>query len=215
MGPDKDSPVRPKNQATGSMLGSLGCRRRARRGGSGRRGAATASPRTASRSGRRRVAATGSAGRNDKRKKALPSPPRGSSLSIFFRAPAPARAAMRSSTGVGDRPCSGFVPGPAATLCSAFWSGRGAGANDGGGRNQGTTPAEPGIPCGDKSLPISSRHIAVGLSIPLSLGCAPRRGRGSEARRGCAASFSLLLHAGRRAPGWNWNFINSRFVTNG
>ena len=31
MGPDKDSPVRPKNQATGSMLGSLGCRQRARR----------------------------------------------------------------------------------------------------------------------------------------------------------------------------------------
>ena len=134
---------------------------------------------------------------------------------FFFRAPAIARAAMRSSTGVGDRPCSGFVPGPAATLCSAFWSGRGAGANDGGGRNQGTTPAEPGIPCGDKSLPISSRHIAVGLSIPLSLGCAQRRGRGSEARRSCAASFSLLLHAGRRAPGWNWNFINSRFVTSG
>jgi hypothetical protein len=31
MGPDKDSPVRPKNQATGSRLGSWGCRRRARR----------------------------------------------------------------------------------------------------------------------------------------------------------------------------------------
>ena len=31
MGPDKDSPVRLKNQATGSMLGSWGCRRRARR----------------------------------------------------------------------------------------------------------------------------------------------------------------------------------------
>ena len=133
---------------------------------------------------------------------------------IFFRAAAIARAAMRSSTGVGDRPCSGFVPGPAATLCSAFWSGRGAGANEGGGRNQGTTPAEPGIPCDDKSLPISSPHIAVGLSVSLNSGCAPRRGRGSEARRSCAASFSLL-HEGRRAPGWNWNFINSRFVTSG
>jgi len=31
MGPDKDSPVRFKNQATGSMLGSLRCRQRARR----------------------------------------------------------------------------------------------------------------------------------------------------------------------------------------
>jgi hypothetical protein len=31
MGPDKDSPVRPKNQATGSMRGRWGCRRRARR----------------------------------------------------------------------------------------------------------------------------------------------------------------------------------------
>ena len=31
MGPDKDSPVRPKNQATGSRLGSWGRRRRARR----------------------------------------------------------------------------------------------------------------------------------------------------------------------------------------
>lgn len=102
---------------------------------------------------------------------------------IFFRAPATARAAMRSSTGVGGRPCSGFVPRPAATLCSAFGSGRGAGAHGGGGRDKGTTPAEPGIPCGDKSPPISSRHIAVGLSVSLSSGCAPRRGRGSEARR--------------------------------
>lgn len=102
---------------------------------------------------------------------------------FFFRAPATARAAMRSSTGVGGRPCSGFVPRPAATLWSPFWSGRGAGAQGGGGRDKGTTPAEPGIPCGDKSLPISSRHIAVGLSVSLSSGCAPRRGRGSEARR--------------------------------
>ena len=102
---------------------------------------------------------------------------------IFFRAPATARAAMRSSTGVGGRPCSGFVPRPAATLCSAFGSGRSAGAHGGGGRDKGTTPAEPGIPCGDKSPPISSRHIAVGLSVSLSSGCAPRRGRGSEARR--------------------------------
>jgi hypothetical protein len=31
MGPDKDSPVRPKNQASGNVLGSLGYRRRARR----------------------------------------------------------------------------------------------------------------------------------------------------------------------------------------
>jgi hypothetical protein len=31
MGPDKDSPASPKNQATGSMLGSLRCRQRARR----------------------------------------------------------------------------------------------------------------------------------------------------------------------------------------
>ena len=102
---------------------------------------------------------------------------------IFFRAPATARAAMRSSTGVGGRPCSGFVLRPAATLCSAFGSGKGAGAHGGGGRDQGTTPAEAGIPCDDKSLPISSRHIAVGLSVSLSSGCAPRRGRGSEARR--------------------------------
>jgi len=134
---------------------------------------------------------------------------------IFFHAPATARDAMWNLIAPGGRPCSGFVPGPAATLCSAFWSGRGAGANEGGGRNQGTTPAEPGIPCDDKSLPISSPHIAVGLSVSLNSGCAPRRGRGSEARRSCAASFSLLLHEGRRAPGWNWNFINSRFVTSG
>ena len=102
---------------------------------------------------------------------------------IFFRAPATARAAMRSSTGVGGRPCSGSVVRPVATRWNGFCSGRGAGANDGGGRNQGTTPAEPGIPCGDESLPISSRHIALGLSVSLSSGCAPRRGRGSEARR--------------------------------
>jgi hypothetical protein len=30
MGPDKDSPVRPKNQAAEGRLGSFGCRRRAR-----------------------------------------------------------------------------------------------------------------------------------------------------------------------------------------
>jgi hypothetical protein len=102
---------------------------------------------------------------------------------IFFRAPATGRAAMRSSTGVGGRPYSGFVPRPAATLCSAFGSGRGAGAHGGGGRDKGTTPAEPGILCGDESLPISSRHIALGLSVSLSSGCAPRGGRGSEARQ--------------------------------
>jgi hypothetical protein len=121
---------------------------------------------------------------------------------------------MRSSTGVGGRPCSGSVVRPVATRWNGFYSGRGAGANDGS-RNEGTTPAQPGIPCGDKSLPISSRHIAVGRSLSLSLGCAPRRGRGSEPAAVGAASFSLLLHEGRRTQGWNWKFINSRFVTSG
>jgi hypothetical protein len=42
-----------------------------------------------------------------------------------------------------------------------------------------------------------------------------RRGRGSEARRCCATSFSLLLHEGSEGAGWNWNFINSCFATSG
>lgn len=102
---------------------------------------------------------------------------------IFFRAPATARAAMRSSTGVGGRPYSGFVVRPVVTRWNGFCCGRGAGAHGGGGCDKGTTPAQHGIPCGDKSLPISSRHIAVGLSVSLSSGCPPRRGRGSEGRR--------------------------------
>jgi hypothetical protein len=50
---------------------------------------------------------------NGKRKKALPSPPRGSSLQMFFRARVIARDATRSSTAPGDRPCNGSVPVPA------------------------------------------------------------------------------------------------------
>ena len=145
MGPDKDSPVRPKNQATGSRLGSWGCRRRARcprrrvclLKGCGRVFSAPAADgtvllcgvRPASAPveavegaapllpvGERQAEATGA-------EPPLPGAPKGTAsarkryrcrreghpYAIVFRAPATARAAMRSSTGVGGRPCSGFV----------------------------------------------------------------------------------------------------------
>jgi len=116
---------------------------------------------------------------------------------IFFRAPATARGAMWSLIAAGGRPCSGSVVRPVATRWNGFGSGRGAGANDGS-RNEGTRPAEPGIPSGDESLPISSRHIALGLSVSLSSSCAPRRGRGSEVRQ---SERHLVLSSSCRTGG--------------
>lgn len=111
---------------------------------------------------------------------------------IFFRTPATARAAIRSSIGVGGHPYNGFVPQPAATLWSAFWSGRGAGVSGGSNRSGEETPQEPGVPCGDKSLPISSGHIALTLAVSISSACAQPEEEGVRSVEDHAASFSLL-----------------------
>ena len=83
---------------------------------------------------------------------------------IFFRAPfaslragsVTARVAMRGFNAAGGRPCSGFVPRPAAALWSGFSSGRGAGADDRVNRNSGNRRGEPIHPSGAESPSISS-----------------------------------------------------------
>jgi len=98
------------------------------------------------------------------RKTAALSRREGHPYKIFFRAPCAslragsvtARVAMRGFNAAGGRPCSGFVPRPAAALWSGFSSGRGAGANDRVNRNSGNRRGEPIHPSGAESPSISS-----------------------------------------------------------
>ena len=99
---------------------------------------------------------------------------------IFFRAAATVPAAMRSSSAHGDRPCSGSVPTPAATLWSGFWSGSGAGANDATARPGPELRRKRPDPYADKTLPISSGHIALRLAVSLSSACVQQEEGGAR-----------------------------------
>ena len=117
---------------------------------------------------------------------------------IFFRAAATVPAAMRSSSAHGDRPCSGSVPTPAATLWSGFWSGSGAGANDATARPGPELRRKRPDPYADKTLPISSGHIALGLSLSLSSACAQQGEEGGVRTAQVALCSLFFFHKDER-----------------
>jgi len=141
---------------------------------------------------------------------------------IFFHAPfvslrarsVTAPDATTVSGALVGRPCSGFVPRPAATLWSGFWSARGDGAN-GASDPSGRSLREKGARCGAESPLISSGHIALGAGVSLSSACGQGEEGGARPARVGAASFSLLLRLEGEPENeaWNWNFINSIFAT--
>jgi hypothetical protein len=130
----------------------------------------------------------------------------------FFRAPATARDAMRSLIVPGGRPCSAFVPPPAATLWSEFSIGSGAGAHCASARRGWKPAAKRLCPGGDESLPIGSGNIALTPAVAITSRCAQGEEEGARPAEVHAASFSVL-QGGRKA--WKWNFIGSNFATSG
>jgi hypothetical protein len=117
---------------------------------------------------------------------------------------------MRSSIALGDHRCSGFVLRPADTLWSEFWNGNGAGTSERLGQ-QAEARRKKLDPCVDKTLPISSGHIAVTAAVSIISTCTQEEEGGAKSAKWVQLRSLFFIH--RKEQKWNWNFTNWYFVT--